>query len=461
MTTKITNDNIVSVAASKLTGAMPALDGSALTSITGTAEDAYSLAILNRFEIAKNHDLATGTAGQGVFDEFSADTLATKTGAIYDATNDQYSNGNTAGTNVLFSYTGSVTNYTVPAGVSSMTFKAWGAGGGGGGSLGGGGGFVSDSFNVTAGESLTVAVGGGGVSIFDGGSHKGGGGGWTSIKRASTCLAGAGAGGGSGAGTLSPAGAGGGVTGGAGGGRGTAAQGGTQLAGGTSGVGGTAGSYLTGGRGAPGSAVDAPGGFNGGGIGDGDNIVFTSGGGGGGYYGGGGAGGTTTSDGGGGGGSGYAPNGGTNTAGSAATVANAGDADYPGSVGNGGAQDVTGQNGYAVITLGNSTTNIDLESNSSTITADPTDLRFDFIITETDALTLGTDITVKGSRDGGTTFTAATLTKVGTLPTGESHIKAEVVVSGQPSGTAMRYKLETLNLKSLSVKYVYQLPIYA
>ena len=152
---------------------------------------------------------------------------------------------------------------------------------------------------------------------------------------------------------------------------------------------------------------------------------------------------------------------GTNTSGSGQTVANSGGAGYSSGTGNGGSTTTNGQNGYALLSLPGAPLNIELESNSSTITADPTDLRFDFIITETDALTLGTDITVKGSRDGGTTFTAATLTKVGTLPTGESHIKAEVVVSGQPSGTAMRYKLESLNLKALSVKYVYQLPIYA
>ena len=460
MTTNITNDNIVSVAASKLTGAMPALDGSALTSITGTAEDAYSLAILNRFEIAKNHDLATGTAGQGVFDEFSADTLATKTGATYDATNDLYSNaGGITSTN--FAYTGATADYNVPAGVTSITFKAWGAGGGGGAVQGGGGGFVQETITVTPSETLTVAVGGGGVYASNGGSKKGGGGGWTNISRSSTPLAGAGAGGGSAANANSIGGSGGGAVGGPGFGRGTQPLGGTQSAGGFAGNFGTAGSYLTGGRGAPGSSVDAPGGFNGGGIGDGDNVVFTSGGGGGGYYGGGGGGGTTGSDGSGAGGSGYAPNGGTNTGASGSTVANSGDADYPGSVGNGGASQTSGQNGYAKIIYLSTVTNTVLESNSSTITADPTDLRFDFIITETDALTLGTDITVKGSRDGGTTFTAATLTKVGTLPTGESHIKAEVVVSGQPSGTAMRYKLETFNTKEMTVKYVYQLPIYA
>ena len=474
MTTKITNDNIVSVAASKLTGAMPALDGSALTSITGTAEDAYSLAILNRFEIAKNHDLAAGTAGQGVFDEFSADTLATKTNATYDATNDLYSSSNLVGSDALFPYTGSDTAYTVPGGIYSITFKGWGAGGGGGGGgVGGGGGYAEQIFSVTPGESLTLKIGGGGISEFSSGSKKGGGGGWTSIERGSTCLAGAGAGGGGSVTSGEHGGHGGGTTGGAAAPAvgPTIAQGGTQVAGGAGGYPGGAGSYKQGGNadtvadgGAGGTVTQAPGGFNGGGFGGGDNATWTAGGGGGGYYGGG-AGGDGNvaqgkSNGGGAGGSGYAPSG-TNTSGQDQTVANAGSSLYSAGTGNGGAVQTNGQNGYAVLSLPGVANNMDIESNSSTITADPTDLRFDFIITENDALTLGTDITVKGSRDGGTTFTAATLTKVGTLPTGESHIKADVVVSGQPSGTAMRYKLETFNEKSISVKFVYQLPVYA
>ncbi len=455
MTTKITNDNIVSVAASKLTGAMPALDGSALTSITGTAEDAYSLAILNRFEIAKNHDLATGTAGQGVFDEFSADTLETSTNATYSASNDSYGN---AGSKSTFSYTGGNQVYVVPANTTTLTFKAWGAAGGGGNSSekGGGGGYVMESLSVTPGESLNIKVGGGGTRTHSA-NGKGGGGGWTSIDRSATYLAGAGAGGGATAnGQAAP---GGGTTG--GGGTGNNGFGGTQSAGGASGPGGQAGSLHQGGNspaGGSGGSI-APGGYNGGGSGyNSATPSWISGGGGGGYYGGGsGPTGSTDTHGNGGGGSGLAPTG-TNTQGSGAIAASIDDVDYPGGVGNSlGA--VTGQHGYAVVVL--APANVTLISTNATITADPTDLRFDFIITETDAFTLGTDITVKGSRDGGTTYTTATLTKVGTLPTGESHIKAEVVVSGQPSGTAMKYKLETFNTKAMDVKYVYQLPIYA
>lgn len=55
----------------------------------------------------------------------------------------------------LYTYTGSTTTFTVPACVTSITVRAWGAGGGGGGvdgfhgGTGGGGGYASSVFAVT------------------------------------------------------------------------------------------------------------------------------------------------------------------------------------------------------------------------------------------------------------------------------------------------------------------------
>ena len=68
----------------------------------------------------------------------------------------------------LYSYTGSTTTFTVPACVTSITIKAWGAGGGGGGvdgfhgGTGGGGGYASTVLSVTPGTIYTIQVGGGG-----------------------------------------------------------------------------------------------------------------------------------------------------------------------------------------------------------------------------------------------------------------------------------------------------------
>lgn len=72
------------------------------------------------------------------------------------------------GTNT-YNYTGSAQTFTVPAGVSQITIKAWGAGGGGGGSNnsayggGGGGAFAMDSVFVTEGQQFTLNIGQGGV----------------------------------------------------------------------------------------------------------------------------------------------------------------------------------------------------------------------------------------------------------------------------------------------------------
>lgn len=68
--------------------------------------------------------------------------------------------------------------YVVPAGVSSFTVEAWGAGGGGGsagigqnaGGGGGGGAYASLTIPVSNGESYVVTVGVGGGSNSDGGN---------------------------------------------------------------------------------------------------------------------------------------------------------------------------------------------------------------------------------------------------------------------------------------------------
>lgn len=72
-----------------------------------------------------------------------------------------------------FNYIGSAHTWTVPAGVTSVTFKSYGAGGGGttnGGDLGsiaaydgGVGGYVERTYNVTPGQSFYITVGAGGI----------------------------------------------------------------------------------------------------------------------------------------------------------------------------------------------------------------------------------------------------------------------------------------------------------
>ena len=182
-----------------------------------------------------------------------------------------------------FFSTGADQTFTVPAGVTSLHVKAWGAGGGGssGGAGytfandGGGGGFASGILAVTPGDLLTVIVGRGGKgsdhagSAYGGGTGAGGyqggggGGGRSSVRLvngAEVITAGAGGGGGYGNVASAPA-AGGGSSGGTGGSA-YDGLGGTQSAGGAHGPigsnlgadgtqdqGGVAGAYCGGGGG--------------------------------------------------------------------------------------------------------------------------------------------------------------------------------------------------------------------
>lgn len=283
---------------------------------------------------------------------------------------------NTAGT--FGSGTG---GFVVPAGVTSVTVKAWGAGGGGGagsgssgrGGHGGGGGYAKAVVTVTPGETLTVDVGSGGAKAPSA-SSGGNGGGFSAVRRSATYLVQAGGGGGgggsSGTGTGRNGGAGGGSSGAAGQTGGTAGSGagGTTSAGGgrgtagTNGVAGASGAANAGGN--PGgtgatcsTTVSGTGGNGGTGAGGGGTKAAScssGGGGGGGRYGGGGGGSTNNSNnrtaGGGGGGSSLVTGTSTvETTGSNQTPGNNSDGDR-GALGDGG----TGATTFGSATNGDS-----------------------------------------------------------------------------------------------------------
>ena len=244
-------------------------------------------------------------------------------GTNYSATGMFTTSGKT-----FISYTGGNQTYIVPAGVTNLQVKLWGAKGSGGG----GGGFAGGFLAVTPGQTLTIRVGGlngfggggaGGVDQagdgYDG--FRGGGGSYIIINGTQNlAVAGGGGGGGYSGGSGGP---GGGTTGGSGGVY--DGSGGTQSAGGAGGSGGgLSGSQTRGGSGAS---------FHGNPCG---------GGGGGGYFCGGGGGGDNNSyGGGGGGGSSYIAQlvNGYTIAGSGSSTGNTGDPDY-----------VAGNNGLIVLT---------------------------------------------------------------------------------------------------------------
>ncbi len=208
-----------------------------------------------------------------------------------------------------YAYSGAVTTFTPPSGVSSITITARGAGGGTGSNGGGTGAGEIGTFAVSAATSLNVLVGQAGASAGDG-SAGGGGGSFVYVAGAAYPLIAAGGGGGSGEGTpgtsgiTSTSGSTGDMSGGVGG---TGGNGGGCVVnsggGGGYSTGGTTCNSVSGGQsvvagGAGGIyAAFADGGFGGGGA------AAAPGGGGGGYSGGGGGGDSGTDGGGGGGGS--------------------------------------------------------------------------------------------------------------------------------------------------------------
>ncbi|MEI6765668.1 MAG: PKD domain-containing protein [Bacteroidota bacterium] len=212
-----------------------------------------------------------------------------------------------------FSYTGAAQTWTVPSGVCSITIDAYGAQGGNGigGGVGGKGAYISGTFTVTAGDNITLTVGGkgsNGISSLNGG---GGGGGSFAVNNGVILLI-AGGGGGSSyyntssygqpgnANTTGGAGAYYSVTAGNGGYTDGSQGGGTGAGGGGWFTAGTGNTWCTGGQ-AAGGAGGVSNGYTGHGGWGGGGGGFHGGGGGGGYTGG--SGGGVSSPGGGGGGS--------------------------------------------------------------------------------------------------------------------------------------------------------------
>jgi len=399
----------------------------------------------------------------------------------------------TSGTNPTQG-SGTYGSFTVPCGMTSVSIKAWGSGGSGGyggpGSPnGGGGGFTTGTLAVTPGQSLQISAsegGRGGPEANPCGSALGGFGGYGPV---STCNTGGGMGshgrGGGLAGVFSPSinfsspvptgdipniyivagsgGAGGGhdgtATGGAGGGltgengqSGETGQGGTQCAGGIPGPCGTtqSGGFLYGGAG--------DGGGNGGGAG---------------FYGGG-AGGVSPTHGTGGGGSSYyghpqitcgatesgdTSNGGgeTDPSYTGVPLAPIGSNAHKNYINEGGGHSgstgdyFSGGDGYILLTgsycvsvPGGSSTIVSTSFTSSSVA---TNARIVVFEEDVDTPTLNTDVIASISRDGGTTFTNATLSDSGyvTGSSGQRILTGQADISGQPSGQSMRWKLALAN----------------
>jgi hypothetical protein len=156
----------------------------------------------------------TGSSSPIVLTGLTAGTSYTFTVKATNSSGDSNasSNSNSASLPITFNYvSNSVQTWTAPSGVTSATFKIWGAGGGNAANNSGGqGGYTTGTFTVTAGRNYNIYVGntgigrtggwpGGGTASSGGtGAAAGGGGGYSAIQDSTNnvYLAIAGAGGG-------------------------------------------------------------------------------------------------------------------------------------------------------------------------------------------------------------------------------------------------------------------------
>lgn len=93
-----------------------------------------------------------------------------------------------------------------------------------------------------------------------------------------------------------------------------------------------------------------------------------------------------------------------------------------------------------------------LVSKSFTADTTPATARLGLQIEPIDVAAINADIIGEVSRDGGTTWSESALVPVETLTDGtEYHEDAEIDLSGQPSGTSMKWRVRTLNNKHVRV----------
>jgi hypothetical protein len=413
------------------------------------------------FQFASQNSLVKYSLSNQIIDDYP-----TEGGSDIDtsaSTDEIYSNGmfdgfvaGGSGTQRL-SYTGSAQSFTVPAGVSIITVELWGAAGGSGGSYdtGGAGGYAKGDLSVTAGDVLYCIVGQGGYGV--GATASSGGGGAimydTDDSSHSNILAAGGAGGGGA--WINYGGTGGGSTGGIPGMYWTGSiTGGSQSAAGDSASGHTTAASGINGASITGYAQSTTTRYGGGGSGTTDTTSFTSAGGGGGYYGGGCGGNYTGVQGGGAGGSSYVGTmaNTTNTSGtgngSGSNSGGSGSANYTSGIGKpvSGSGSAGNAEIYMAYSVAGAHNDMALVSNAQTASEAPTTA--DIVImykNSSGTATLNTDLKVWASRDDGTNWTQGTLSNTGTIGTEIFASAHDIDISGQPSGTDVRYKITTHN----------------
>jgi len=95
--------------------------------------------------------------------------------------------------------------------------------------------------------------------------------------------------------------------------------------------------------------------------------------------------------------------------------------------------------------------NMTLKSNVKVATIVPTSARVVLFEEDVDSVTVNTDLKAYVSRNNGTTYSQVTLEDEGNYITGARILSGVVDISAQPSGSNMKYKIETLNSKNLKL----------
>ncbi len=115
----------------------------------------------------------------------------------------------------------------------------------------------------------------------------------------------------------------------------------------------------------------------------------------------------------------------------------------------------SGQNlGLSRFEVADDNANVTLQSKVVTAGAVPTESWISFLLTPIDALTPDTDIKGFVSRDGGTTWTQATLTATLAGFPWQNMLRGGVDLTGQPSGTSMKWKFISANNKKYQFENV-------
>jgi len=95
--------------------------------------------------------------------------------------------------------------------------------------------------------------------------------------------------------------------------------------------------------------------------------------------------------------------------------------------------------------------NMTLISQSFTAESQPDEVRLVLFEEDVDTITVNTDLKAYISRDGGTTWSQVTLSDEGDYASSKRILSGSVDVSGQPSGTSMKWKVVTDNNKNLKL----------